>query len=382
MPVETRAGTAGAAGTDSRMVDGLQVNDPAATSQQQHAQYNTQQQLQNEINQPLFGSPGAAPVRAARDAGACDSPAVAIVNTLGNLIGLGGARSQAQNQPSVLQTRSTFAPAQASMARAAEYEDLHDELARKAANSDARAKAAEAEVASMRDLLARERAVAERERALDELKRAPTQAQLDAQVAYESSDEEMQGEITLAQSRAPKKREIKIEASAVDAAADDDETLDGPCEYTIKQLSTKSIEASMTNMEPGGIANWRAFTKPKLAKCTKMWAENLDKDEATFFKMMSTNPKLRAQDEHNATMIEAMLNSKAQRVINFKDDIAERDDNERLQGSGLPPTASSGYRLWHAVVGSAACGVGAQRTDRVPSGRGINTDFYDTHMGV
>ena len=50
----------------------------------------------------------------------------------------------------------------------------------------------------------------------------------------------------------------------------------------------------MTNMEPGGIANWRAFTKPKLAKCTKMWAENLDKDEATFFKMMSTNPKLRA----------------------------------------------------------------------------------------
>ena len=39
MPVETRAGTAGAAGIDSRMVDGLQVNDPAATSQQQHAQY-------------------------------------------------------------------------------------------------------------------------------------------------------------------------------------------------------------------------------------------------------------------------------------------------------------------------------------------------------
>ena len=68
------------------MVDGLQVNDPAATSQQQHAQYNTQQQLQNEINQPLFGSPGAAPVRAACDAGVCDSPAAAIVNTLGNLI--------------------------------------------------------------------------------------------------------------------------------------------------------------------------------------------------------------------------------------------------------------------------------------------------------
>ena len=75
----------------------------------------------------------------------------------------------------------------------------------------------------MRDLLARERAVAERERALDELQQAPTQVQLDAQATYESGNEEMQAEIVLAQSKAPMKREFKIEAPAVDADDDDDD---------------------------------------------------------------------------------------------------------------------------------------------------------------
>jgi hypothetical protein len=53
------------------------------------------------------------------------------------------------------------------------------------------------------------------------------------------------------------------------------------------------------------------------------------------------------------------------RVQNLKRMIAARDAQEEEDGSELPPTASSGYRLWHAILSSAKCGVGPKRQERI-----------------
>jgi hypothetical protein len=79
------------------------------------------------------------------------------------------------------------------------------------------------------------------------------------------------------------------------------------------------IKANLTKLVPSGLADWAAFVVPKLGKTTKKWAK-LIKDGTsinTFAEMLKTDERLRIEDEHNAEMINAMLDGSAQRVTNL-----------------------------------------------------------------
>jgi hypothetical protein len=59
-------------------------------------------------------------------------------------------------------------------------------------------------------------------------------------------------------------------------------------------------------------------------------------------------------------------------VVNFKSDLAELDE-EALE-AGLPPprVAKSGYRMWHAMLSSEECGIGARKRARVDAFKNKN----------
>ena len=85
------------------------------------------------------------------------------------------------------------------------------------------------------------------------------------------------------------------------------------------------------------MAGWQEWTLPALAKHTPLWAACIELSPEQYAKRLRADPHLRAEDEHNASMIIAMLDSSHVRVKNFKSTVSASDREEREEGMAFEP---------------------------------------------
>ena len=124
---------------------------------------------------------------------------------------------------------------------------------------------------------------------------------------------------------------------------------------TIDRMSSEAIRARKTDLTPGTVKAWAAWTVPAVGAKTKTWLRHLELDPEAFEDECMRNPVLRAEDEHNADVLAAMLNDTSEHVKAFKGNIIKTD----------PSASISGYKLYHAILASEKVGKGAKREGRV-----------------
>ena len=300
------------------------------------------------LNQPLMPRSAGTDAAPACDDNACSgSPLQAIATAFRNLVG-------AESVPLSAAADTRGAPSSTRMQRDSETNAIDD--------------ATDARMRRMEDTLALYSAALAEQRAGDARARLPdTPLATDLYVPFTVDATSLAAvHATPAAARGASDANTADKPDPDGAVPDEDSGgQPGPNGY-IKALTTKEIEANTTSIAPGEVAGWQEWTLPALAKHTPLWAACIELSPEQYAKRLRADPNLRAQDEHNASMIIAMLDSSHLRVKNFKSTVSASDREEREAGiDDMPRTAASGYRLWHAIAKSALCGTGATRTARV-----------------
>ena len=146
--------------------------------------------------------------------------------------------------------------------------------------------------------------------------------------------------------------------------------------YRLKPLSTPETAALKTKLTRGTVVEWTEMAAGDVTSNCEIFDEDtFDWTEMHFWKRYKASPALQAEDKYLARQIKACLDPEATAVKIFKKKMVRDDRAERASGSTLPPTKSSGWRMWQAIKMSEMTATGARASADVDA---FNNKTYVT----